>query len=60
MECYIIGFIIMLTYTIKEIDDTKYHVTFKDYFYFFFGLLIWPIVLGCLLYEVKKTLNKIK
>ena len=61
MECYIIGFIIMLTYTIVEIHETKYCLTsFSDYFILLFGLLIWPVILGKLFYEYTKTLNKIK
>jgi hypothetical protein len=57
MECYIIGFVIMLIYTIKEISETKYHMTFKDYLYFFFGLLIWPVLVGVLFYDITKKLK---
>ena len=60
MGCYIIGFVIMLIYTIKEIEETEYIPTFKDYFYYFFGLLIWPVIAGCLLYEYTKSLNEIE
>jgi len=60
MECYIIGFVIMFAYTMKEIHETNYYSSFKDYINFLFGLIIWPVILGFLLYDLHKTLNKIK
>lgn len=59
MELYIIGFIVMLVYAVVEVKDVEERVRFRDWIFFIFGLLVWPIVLGMLLYEFKKNFNKL-
>jgi len=59
MELYIIGFIVMFMYIVVELKDTGADVEFREWFIYFFGLILWPFVLGMLLYEAKKSMNKL-
>jgi len=56
---YIIGFIVMLSYTVVEVKDVGDRVRFRDWILFLIGLLVWPIILGMLLYEGKRSLNEL-
>jgi len=56
---YIIGFIVMFAYTIAEIKDYDSDCTFWGYWIYIIGLLIWHIMLGMLMYQVKETINNI-